>query len=116
LLDQCSERSAVQRAVRGAAGLNWKASWHLGRRNGIDVKAPDRPLSRMRSNPWWVLRRAKRISTRLRSSRDFRKRFVCLLWAKRSSEVRNRHWLAARRRAAWCLHPTWSRALREPFP
>jgi hypothetical protein len=52
--------------VRSASVLRFctmAARWNSSR-------APERPLSRIRSKPWWVFKWAKRISTRFRSSRD----------------------------------------------
>src|ERR1700746_3311832 len=39
-------------------------------------RAPESPLSRIRSKPWCVFKCAKRISTRFRSSRDLANAFV----------------------------------------
>src|SRR5262245_10628858 len=39
-------------------------------------RAPESPLSRIRSKPWWVFKCANLISTRFRSSRDLANAFV----------------------------------------
>jgi hypothetical protein len=66
-------------------------------------RAPKSPLSLMRSKPWWILRCAKRISTRLRSSRDLRKRFVPISRRARS------------RASSWRSRGTCRAAALSPF-
>ena len=60
-------------------------------------RAPESPLSRMRSKPWWVFRCANLISTRFLSSRDLANAFVFIFRraTSRASSWRSRGILRA---------------------
>src|SRR5262245_30099182 len=87
-------------------------------------RAPERPRSRRRSKVWWVFRCAKRISTRLRWSRDLRNALVFILRGatSRASSCKSRGILRAscpvahRHVSRWSLEGHWCERIRGGWP